>query len=142
MDTHPESGYVLYLDGHNNPGFSGGPVIFANYSKQDRLQIAGVVSGCRTQPTEVLDVEVEESQSSTGEKQKKIIHYVPENAGIIVAYSFSEYRVERLSARIPSVFQLQNWGSQISVYFDLMRISLRFLHYIRSTARHRLFSFL
>jgi len=27
-DPSPESGHIYYLDGHNNPGFSGGPVIF------------------------------------------------------------------------------------------------------------------
>ncbi len=37
---------MLYLDGHNNPGFSGGPVVFWNqgYNKQC---IAGVISGFR-----------------------------------------------------------------------------------------------
>lgn len=45
IDARPGSGHVLYLDGHNNPGFSGGPVIYANYNERERLEIAGVIAG-------------------------------------------------------------------------------------------------
>jgi S1-C subfamily serine protease len=90
IDALPESGHVLYLDGHNNPGFSGGPVIFANYNEGERLQIAGVVAGYRNQPTEVHEVEVQESDSPTSERGKRIVRYVRENTGIVVAFSFSE----------------------------------------------------
>jgi S1-C subfamily serine protease len=38
--------HLFYLDGHNNPGFSGGPVVFREPSKVD-LKIAAVVSGYR-----------------------------------------------------------------------------------------------
>jgi len=37
---------ILYLDGHNNPGFSGGPVVFW-HQKLDRFCLAGVISGFR-----------------------------------------------------------------------------------------------
>ena len=38
----------LYLDGHNNPGFSGGPVVFSQMAKPDNeLSVAGVISGYR-----------------------------------------------------------------------------------------------
>lgn len=90
IDALPDSGHILYLDGHNNPGFSGGPVIFANYKQGERLQIAGVVSGYRNQPTQVLEAEVNETNSSTKQSSKKIIHYVNENTGIVVAFSLTE----------------------------------------------------
>ena len=37
---------MMLLDGHNNPGFSGGPVFFT--SRDDQLpKVAGVISGFR-----------------------------------------------------------------------------------------------
>ena len=39
-------GSVLYLDGHNNAGFSGGPVVFREANKPD-LRVAAVISGFR-----------------------------------------------------------------------------------------------
>ena len=36
----------LLLDGHNNPGFSGGPVIFSEWGKRaNEFSVAGVISG-------------------------------------------------------------------------------------------------
>ncbi|MCA1648252.1 MAG: hypothetical protein LC797_23270 [Chloroflexi bacterium] len=43
---------VLLLDGWNNPGFSGGPVVFrpsTALGMQEPLRVAGVVTGYRTQ---------------------------------------------------------------------------------------------
>lgn len=39
-------GLTLFLDGHNNPGFSGGPVVFSR-SSQNRFKVAAVISGFR-----------------------------------------------------------------------------------------------
>lgn len=37
---------VMYLDGHNNPGFSGGPVVFRNIEKKiNEMNVCGVISG-------------------------------------------------------------------------------------------------
>lgn len=53
----------LFLDGNNNPGFSGGPVVFTPPNKWDDLRVAAVVSGYRfdmqpvylqQQPTELV----------------------------------------------------------------------------------------
>lgn len=46
---HKEAGAnVLYLDGHNNPGFSGGPVVCEEVSVQEETtSVIGVVSGYR-----------------------------------------------------------------------------------------------
>ncbi len=63
----------LYLDGFNNPGFSGGPVAFYDYQKQ-KWEIVAVISGF--QP--------EQAWKKVGGK------YVPPstlvNSGIIIAY--------------------------------------------------------
>ncbi|MER9410652.1 hypothetical protein [Mesorhizobium sp. M0589] len=45
---------LLYLDGHNNPGFSGGPVVFHPPNQND-FRIAGIISGYRT-ATEVIKI--------------------------------------------------------------------------------------
>lgn len=70
----------FWIDGHNNPGFSGGPVVFIPYgehiSSNAEYKIAGVISGYWPSPQEVRD-------NSTGRE----IGYVGENSGIILAYS-------------------------------------------------------
>lgn len=39
---------LLFLDGHNNPGFSGGPVVFSEVGKPaNQFSVAGVISGYR-----------------------------------------------------------------------------------------------
>lgn len=45
---------TLYLDGINNPGFSGGPIVFAPHGKPRDFCIAGVVSGFRTEDIKAL----------------------------------------------------------------------------------------
>lgn len=38
---------IIYLDGHNNPGFSGGPVIFKKHNSND-YKVASVISGYKS----------------------------------------------------------------------------------------------
>ncbi|MEH6477748.1 MAG: serine protease [Sneathiella sp.] len=38
-------GKTFYLDGHNNKGFSGGPVIFKNANGPNEFKVGGVISG-------------------------------------------------------------------------------------------------
>ena len=45
---------TLILDGHNNPGFSGGPVCFFRPNERD-VRIAGVVSGYQAVSEPVYD---------------------------------------------------------------------------------------
>ena len=87
IDSTADGGPIVYLDGHNNKGFSGGPIIFSNRSQDRRLQIAAVVSGYRNQPTEVEEVEVSDQESPTGQVRKKTIRFVRENTGIVIAFS-------------------------------------------------------
>ncbi len=50
-------GDVIFLDGHNNPGFSGGPVVRNGGSD---AQILGVVSAYKNEPRAVLDSDGQE----------------------------------------------------------------------------------
>ena len=64
---------VFLLDGHNNPGFSGGPVVFSLPNHRG-LRVAGIVSSFGA---------VEESILQDGEKTNLTYSY---NTGIIVAH--------------------------------------------------------
>ena len=47
FSSMPYQGYPIWLDGHNNPGFSGSPLCFAP-SKSNEIQVAGVVTAYRS----------------------------------------------------------------------------------------------
>lgn len=66
---------LLLLDGHNNPGFSGGPVCFSSSTKKT-MTVAGVISGYQYYHQPVVDKD-DNPQSL----------YWKENTGIIYAYS-------------------------------------------------------
>ena len=68
---------VLVLDGHNIPGFSGGPVVFKPQSSS-KFRVAGVVSAYRPEPKPVL----------LGGKKTEL--YIAENSGLVIAYGFQE----------------------------------------------------
>ena len=65
---------VIFLDGHNNPGFSGGPIVFKNHLKKGGhiWQIVGVVSGYVPQTNHL-------------NSQIGVLKY-QENSGIIIGY--------------------------------------------------------
>ena len=50
--TNPDA-VVLYIDGFNNPGFSGGPIVFENLNSHT-LEIIGVVKGYKEDTAKVL----------------------------------------------------------------------------------------
>ncbi|MBK8516556.1 MAG: trypsin-like peptidase domain-containing protein [Saprospiraceae bacterium] len=66
---------LIFLDGHNNPGFSGGPIVFKNHSKSNghMWQIVGVISAYVTQNNDLI--------TPLG---KMKYH---ENSGIVIGYS-------------------------------------------------------
>lgn len=71
----PRDGFRhMLLDGHNNPGFSGGPVDYAKPGETAAKHVAGVISGYRFQMDRVL----------LGEKETDLT--VKFNTGIIIAY--------------------------------------------------------
>ncbi len=67
--------FKLYLDGHNNPGFSGGPVLFKNRldPKSSKFCLVGVISGYYPQTNELVI-------------SNEVVRYT-ENSGIVIAYS-------------------------------------------------------
>ena len=67
---------VWFLDGINNPGFSGGPVIF---DTGPQLKIAGVISGYISEPAEVIRGDVHAAKDVPADR-------VNLNSGFIVAY--------------------------------------------------------
>ena len=78
------SGRVWHLDGLNNPGFSGGPVVFAPPGAGRDLRLMAVVSGYR------LDW-----QNLHFEGAADSAYQVGTNSGIIIAYDVAAIR-ERL----------------------------------------------
>lgn len=68
---------ILLLDGHNNPGFSGGPVCFKEIgSGKKAMAIAGIVSGYRFDRQYVFDENDTQTKS-----------YVKDNTGIIIVHA-------------------------------------------------------
>ena len=65
--------FRIFLDGHNNPGFSGGPVVITNTNSKNTKSIVGIVSGY------VTDNKVLSSPSGN------IINR--ENSGIVIVYA-------------------------------------------------------
>lgn len=66
-------GHVWLLDGHNNPGFSGGPVVFVPPST-NAFKVAGIISGFQA---------VEEPVLAGGQPTPLVYRY---NTGIIVCH--------------------------------------------------------
>ena len=68
----------IWVDGHNNPGFSGGPLIFIppqeQFSTNRAYRVAGIISGYRLSALAVFN------------QQGRQIGMLPENSGIVLAY--------------------------------------------------------
>lgn len=73
--TENASAVVHYIDGHNNPGFSGGPVVYTNTMPGSWLSVAAVISGFMYEPEPIVDQQ----------NQSTVLRYLS-NTGIIVAY--------------------------------------------------------
>lgn len=87
--TVAEGPKIWVLDGINNEGFSGGPVIFRTGSEQ---KLFAAVSGYRLEPAEIVSAAAEKEQSAKKSKQQE----PPEshlranvNSGFIIAYDIS-----------------------------------------------------
>ncbi len=81
----------FYLDGHNNPGFSGGPVVF-NDVEHHKQKICAVISSYVTHAGELARVGVVETENADG-------FVYGENSGIIEAY-----KIEHAINLITNVF--------------------------------------
>lgn len=73
-DFETDGKHIMFLDGHANPGFSGGPVVFAETARPDDTMICGVVSSYHCEEISVYNGAVKTSQT------------VGENTGIALAY--------------------------------------------------------
>ena len=67
----------MILDGHNNPGFSGGPVVCHIADRNNELTVIGVVSGYRADSIPVLH---------KGKETELIYQY---NTGLVIAYKIN-----------------------------------------------------
>jgi hypothetical protein len=73
-------GNIIYIDGINNHGFSGGPVIFKNYYDNE-WHIMGIISGYLADTTEKIETkwgEEYEIELNSGLLKCYAINYVPE----------------------------------------------------------------
>jgi trypsin-like peptidase len=84
--TQPDGTQLVLLDGHNNPGFSGGPVVFVPHGKRPiEFAVAGVVSGYRFDEEPVY-----ENGRPSGLTHRS-------NTGIVIAYSI-KHALDLISA--------------------------------------------
>jgi S1-C subfamily serine protease len=81
VDDRDLEAMVLYLDGHNNPGFSGGPIVFWHPGSSS-FRVAGVVRGYRN---EALPVLKRKDLDTPGAKAHNAL-YTRANSGIVVGY--------------------------------------------------------
>lgn len=79
-DRDPEAN-LLYLDGHNNPGFSGGPIVFW-HTESRRFRVAGVVRGYRNEALPVL----KKKNLDDPRAQAHNDLYTRANSGIVIGY--------------------------------------------------------
>jgi hypothetical protein len=76
VDATDPDAVVIYIDGFNNPGFSGGPILLWDFSKQE-YEILAVVKGYREDSAKVI---VNGQHADTN---------LLVNSGILVGYSLS-----------------------------------------------------
>lgn len=94
----------ILLDGHNNPGFSGGPVVFCQNNHGNDFAVAGVVSGYRYDREPVY-------KNEEPEKDESPIGYYRANTGIVLAYDI-KYALNLISEN-PIGLQLENGNLRV-----------------------------
>jgi len=79
-DRDPEAS-ILYLDGQNNPGFSGGPIVFWHPPSRG-FRVAGVVRGYRNEALPVL------KRTDLDDPEARAYNdlYTRSNSGIVIGY--------------------------------------------------------
>lgn len=81
VDARQKDAIVLYVDGHNNPGFSGGPIVFREGGSGD-FRVAGVIQGYRHDKTPV----VKRADLNNRDAPAHDDLYVRANTGIVVGF--------------------------------------------------------
>lgn len=80
LDTSNSDAVVIYLDGHNNPGFSGGPIV---YTHKKSLKVLGVIKGFTQVGRPV--VKKKDLNNPTAPAHEDL--FVGTNTGIVVGYN-------------------------------------------------------
>lgn len=81
LDDRDPQANILYLDGHNNVGFSGGPIVFW-HPESGSFRVAGVVRGYRNEALPVL----KKKKLDDPEAQAYNDLYTRANSGIVIGY--------------------------------------------------------
>lgn len=81
LDDRDPDAWILYLDGQNNPGFSGGPIVFW-HAESGSFRVAGVVRGYRNEALPVLKKKKLEDPQATAYNDL----YTRSNSGIVIGY--------------------------------------------------------
>jgi S1-C subfamily serine protease len=81
LDTRNPQANVLYLDGQNNPGFSGGPIVFW-HAETGMFRVAGVIGGYRNEALPVLKRKDLKNPQARAHNDL----YTRANSGIVVGY--------------------------------------------------------
>jgi hypothetical protein len=81
LDDRDPDANILYLDGQNNPGFSGGPIVFW-HAESGSFRVAGVVRGYRNEALPVLKKKNLENPQATAYNDL----YTRANSGIVIGY--------------------------------------------------------
>lgn len=81
LDDRDPGASILYLDGQNNPGFSGGPIVFW-HPPSHGFRVAGVVRGYRNEALPVL------KRKSLDDPDARAYDdlYTRSNSGIVIGY--------------------------------------------------------
>ena len=82
IDSRQTDAVIFYVDGDNNPGFSGGPVVY-RHSMTRAFRAAAVVRGYQNEPFPVL--KKKDLKNPDAKAYEDL--YARGNSGIIVAYS-------------------------------------------------------
>ena len=82
---------IIYLDGHNNPGFSGGPITF-KMPNETQWHICGVILGYKWEPKKVL------SAKDTNPVINNTNSFIQENSGIVLGENIVD-AVDAINAR-------------------------------------------
>jgi S1-C subfamily serine protease len=96
LDTRDPQASVLYLDGQNNPGFSGGPIVF-RHAASGRFRVAGVVGGYRNEALPVL--KRKDLRNPRARAHNDL--YTRANSGIVVGFDI-RHIVEAIRAARPA----------------------------------------
>jgi S1-C subfamily serine protease len=96
LDDRDPDAWLLYLDGQNNPGFSGGPIVFW-HAASNNFRVAGVVRGYQNEALPVL------KKKDLGDSAAKAHNdlYTRANSGIVIGYDI-RHIVEAIRATSPT----------------------------------------